>query len=1087
MGIFSNLFRRGVNSADSAYNASEDIINAARNSEFGSDLEQNIKSVFNKGEQRYNYTQPIYDDAGIYTGDFESTIIHNPLRDAQVMQNIGDVIKKETDLVANEYYKSINKIIDEQGIDDHSLKLLGKFNNEIGASYDQFLDILNPDMIQKRLEFEADLTNLLSKRGIDFKDDINRAINYRMGNSLEDGYMDASFGNLYQNYYKNGGKFVNSKFLDDDDILELANKVSIREVKTVPKAKEIIQDEFDDYFMAKMFDNLPNDFKQDFIKNSDKLKDVMNMRKEVDTLSKENRHLFKNNDYDIGYSKPIYASDRSFIIKPLEDAMNEVKRYGDKSFINTLYTKTASLFGKKNDDLVRFENSFKIGNKQFGVLSYKKDPRVRRVQGAYTRNSDKMKGGEFDLRANNFSLNQKNLDELYSRGMFPTTVISKSGKEIPFKLVARPHIKEEIYRIDRNALFYDGMVNAGVDFDLRYLISPNTYNDLVNYFAKDPSFNPADLKKLKHSVEVAVLNSIDYKRSLFDYYDVFDAELLSKIRNDVLTSLDVTKRHSFNLNKTSAEVNSMYDNTYSFDKFKKTQEGLKDFSNEYNQKYSISPGFKDDEYIIGKVNMPISNKARVENLGRVDDFSISLAHTLSNIVKHNSISNEFEVHLKNMAIEHEDAFRGWLQNNTEKMKKGLEPDVESLPFVIYVKNDKEALELKELGMEKYIVPVFDKNDLTGKGIFVNKLYARNLLGMTKMRVTGEAEDFLGMVDNLFQDLVNVARANVSIKNPAVLTNNFISGFFQQFMEGIPFHTMIQNTMSSMRDYKRYMQVRQEINYMRMKYSEDDLKNLDTDIGQKYKALNREMNESWINEFYLMGADKSMLGENLLSSNTRAMMNKQRKGKILYEAFLAEGTYAGEFVRDLHNMSDIVHRLSVYKYYKSLPKEELRAKGLLNSNDEIDEVLLSKRIEEMYVNYNKILPRGLDALRSYGIVPFASFFYYGSPYLLKQMKDRPLRASIGFATYIALANAFEDERRKMSRNEKNLEYIGGLRTMSMIPHMWFLDPFSPFTNLAGNFDDVKLSNPLLPSYFNKAYQVGTGQKNPVNLFGLTTKD
>ena len=245
-----------------------------------------------------------------------------------------------------------------------------------------------------------------------------------------------------------------------------------------------------------------------------------------------------------------------------------------------------------------------------------------------------------------------------------------------------------------------------------------------------------------------------------------------------------------------------------------------------------------------------------------------------------------------------------------------------------------------------------------------------------------------------------------------------------------------------------------------------------EMAEEINRLQIQLQDNIAYQAEQSGILKSFLDEGLWDRKIRANPDEPFDASFIKNILLTEDSKWGVNVRKWHDYSDMMNRIAVYKYltHQASP-EELIKKGIKSEADII------RRIDEMFVNYSKLLPPMVAAMRRGGSVPFAQWFYRAPSFMIKQIRQHPVRAFSVFAGYEAMQTLMDDEHDiDLMHDDFTDGYIGNVHTDSkysqnaLRPSNW-LDAINPIGLEPKTW---------LPSYIGKA------DKGGLDTLGITTK-
>lgn len=365
--------------------------------------------------------------------------------------------------------------------------------------------------------------------------------------------------------------------------------------------------------------------------------------------------------------------------------------------------------------------------------------------------------------------------------------------------------------------------------------------------------------------------------------------------------------------------------------------------------------------------------------------------------------------------------------------------------------------------------------------YMHKDYANELLGYEHWQATEGLNWKAQMIEALYKDFIDFVRGNISIKNPAVLLNNTIAGVMMQVTDNVPLALATKNTLEAVGSLKQLHSLKTEIFKMERDFGTDLLDNplLHTDVKDNYVRLKSMLENNVAYQAERDGVLKSFIDEGLWDRKIKANPDEPFDHSFIKNLLLTEDSRWGINVRKWHDYSDMMNRIAMYKYlkYQASPAELAKEKIPLEAGKQ-QTLAIVRRIDDMFVNYSKLLPPMIAAMRRGGSVPFAQWFYRAPHFMLKQIRQHPMRALSIFAAYETLQTLVDDKHDvDLAGGNYKDAYIGNVHTDSkysqnaLRPGNW-LDPFNQI-----GYD----TKTWIPSYLSKA------KDGALSAIGITTKE
>ena len=444
-----------------------------------------------------------------------------------------------------------------------------------------------------------------------------------------------------------------------------------------------------------------------------------------------------------------------------------------------------------------------------------------------------------------------------------------------------------------------------------------------------------------------------------------------------------------------------------------------------------------DGFKIGGVHKPLSDAEQLLK-GRIDSAHEVIANTFGKLSKDKNlqaIKTKVETQLTNNVTQGgNDLAQGSMPLFLKTEQKVFNPISNTYETVHTAEGaqwltrnkamlDNEYISLAELGIKT----PYQVN-------YVKKEYFRELFGYQHWMVTEGTNWKAQMLETFAKEGIDFVRSNIAVKNPAVLLNNTIAGIMMQVTDNVPFALAMKNTKDAFMELK-------QLHYMKAQLFKMEQKGLAG--SPEHMALRAELEGNVAYQAERSGVLKSFLDEGLWDRKIRANPEAPFDGSFIKNILLTEDSQAGVAVRKWHDYSDMMNRIAMYKYLKhQASPEELAKKHITNEMD------IVRRIDQMFVNYSKLLPPMIAAMRRGGTVPFAQWFYRAPSFMIKQIRQHPVRALTIFATYEGLQALMDDKHEVRLNHDKFKDnYIGRVHTDSkysqnaLRPNNW-LDSVNP---------------------------------------------
>lgn len=357
--------------------------------------------------------------------------------------------------------------------------------------------------------------------------------------------------------------------------------------------------------------------------------------------------------------------------------------------------------------------------------------------------------------------------------------------------------------------------------------------------------------------------------------------------------------------------------------------------------------------------------------------------------------------------------------------------------------------------------------------YVHKDYATELFGYQHWQMTEGMNWKAQMGEALYRDGIDFVRGNISIKNPAVLLNNTIAGVMMQVTDNVPLALATRNTLEAVGSLKQLHGLKSALFKIERELGDNAIHSPD------YIRLKETLNNNIAYQAERDGVLKSFIDEGLWDRKIAANPDEPFDHSFIKNILLTEDSRWGINVRKWHDYSDMMNRIAMYKYlkYQASPKE-LAKKNIPLEAGRQQTLAIVRRIDDMFVNYSKLLPPMVAAMRRGGSVPFAQWFYRAPAFMLKQIKQHPVRAISIFAAYETLQTLMDDDHDiSLLGGEFEDAYIGDVHTDSKYSQ----NALRPY-NWLGAFNQIGYdTDTWLPSYLGKA------NDGALAAIGITTKE
>ena len=429
-------------------------------------------------------------------------------------------------------------------------------------------------------------------------------------------------------------------------------------------------------------------------------------------------------------------------------------------------------------------------------------------------------------------------------------------------------------------------------------------------------------------------------------------------------------------------------------------------------------------------------RAQQEFLGISDDIADVAGKTIAQVQKDLGVESMYT----RVKSEYSTTLDG---TNPHNFVEGFSTDPKYL-FIGTTNNATKNIETMQTIANNYIRiddPILS-NKIGAK--FVLKEHAFTLMGYNKMYATDYTYSMSRFAENMYRDMVSVFRSSVVLKNPVSMVNNIVAMAFTNFAyqyvsKGSLSGKAFKGLTGSYKGYKTFVKDRATL--MNMKAS-----GASEQAMLAFRRSNLDGTPSY--ELYKRGGLQSLLDDGLaergvvLGNETGGFENAVRS------VFLSADTKAGQTARYISDMGDITNRINMF--------DELVQGGMHPD-------VAIKEVQNMAVNYTRLLNPSFNFARETGIAPFITWYSRFLPQFAKVISDNPMRSAKLQGMYLAMTQVAGEE------DSYGNNYIAGVNTEnwnafnSFAPSN-FGDVFSGPTSglLGGDFD----SKSLIPAHINQ---------------------
>lgn len=296
------------------------------------------------------------------------------------------------------------------------------------------------------------------------------------------------------------------------------------------------------------------------------------------------------------------------------------------------------------------------------------------------------------------------------------------------------------------------------------------------------------------------------------------------------------------------------------------------------------------------------------------------------------------------------------------------------------------------GFRKFTIgELFKRQDAVGN---VNKV----MLGMAANHIhTLLNKPFVHNVEEMWQEIVRMAKDTIVVKTGATLVGNIVSNVAVLATEGVAFSDIIKYGLIAWKGATKYQKDRSKLDRMKFdlankgSLTQVEVAKLKRDIA----ILENEMSTNPVNELIQAGIYQTIVEDVDMDDNPFSFKSKlERKvdpvldkipdvirdtGKIL---FMTHDTQLYKAMRNATQISDFVGRFILHEHNKNKLK--------LSKEASIDNIV------ETFVNYDLPTHRSIQYLNDMGFIMFSKFFMRIQKVILRQLSTR-LANVIGLLT------------------------------------------------------------------------------------------
>ena len=263
------------------------------------------------------------------------------------------------------------------------------------------------------------------------------------------------------------------------------------------------------------------------------------------------------------------------------------------------------------------------------------------------------------------------------------------------------------------------------------------------------------------------------------------------------------------------------------------------------------------------------------------------------------------------------------------------------------------------------------------------------------------------IEAVWQEVVSVAKTNIVIRNPAVLTGNFISNAILSLVKGVPLTYMIKNQALAIRalnDYQKEIKKR-DLLQIRLDTTPNltpkQKKDLEVRIAQLSDNVTTNPLSKLIDEgvFQAITEDlddakspynfrDKLLSDYKLDRLVDSEHTLVREG--IRQSFMTEETSIFKLLMKATQYSDFIARFALHSHNTEVKK--------MSESDSLKDVI------ETFVNYDVPTSRQLQYMNDMGFFMFSKFLFRIQKVIFNLLKDHPVSVAISLLTQQVLVDA-----------------------------------------------------------------------------------
>ncbi len=313
---------------------------------------------------------------------------------------------------------------------------------------------------------------------------------------------------------------------------------------------------------------------------------------------------------------------------------------------------------------------------------------------------------------------------------------------------------------------------------------------------------------------------------------------------------------------------------------------------------------------------------------------------------------------------------------------------------------------KELIVKEELIDlIFGYRKLTLNDTFLINKFNNSSVGQL-MR----SKMYFGLAENVWQEVVAIAKDNIVIKSFVVLKDNIISNNFLLWVKGVPIQDIFKNQAIALLALNAYQKELNKVDKLKreLSISSNITKSRKLDISNKITRLEDNLNNNPVKELIDEGIFQSIIEDININENdfsfkrklTDKFKDKTEKfiansnvrttaTEVYKQAYLTRDTFTYRQLLKATQYSDFVARFTLYQH--------LTKKKNVSKDKAIVEII------ETFVNYDVPTSPQLQYLNDIGVIMFTKFLFRIQRIILRLLKENPSNALALYSLQGAIGN------------------------------------------------------------------------------------